>query len=190
MDEDRRFSTCCAQWKAPTEETERDFSKESTRMSAKLVGYCRDIGWQALQTKTSTNPNDKTPSNASFTLLDSEQSILMANTWAFSSLAISSANLDNLPASSAQAQKLIFSFFFFFFELTCYIDYKVWWWVVLVPKSRASMATVQPSWANLRAMDRPSLGPTPTIAAMPRFEPELAMLRIFTPPPLGAATTS
>ena len=30
--------TCWAQWKAPTEETTRDFLKESTRMSEKLVG--------------------------------------------------------------------------------------------------------------------------------------------------------
>lgn len=65
-------------------------------MPAKLVG-CEDTGWYALYTKTSTNPRERTPSNASDTLFESEQSIRIANTCAFSSLAISSANLDNLP---------------------------------------------------------------------------------------------
>ena len=31
--------SCWAQWKAPMEETTRDFWKESTRMSEKFVGY-------------------------------------------------------------------------------------------------------------------------------------------------------
>lgn len=48
-----------------------------------------------------------------------------------------------------------------------------------LPKSLAKMATVYPSWANLRAMDRPSFGPTPTMAAMPLAEVELTMLRIL-----------
>jgi hypothetical protein len=39
-----------------------------------------------------------------------------------------------------------------------------------VPRSRERMATVYPSEANLRATAEPSLGPTPTTAAMPREE--------------------
>lgn len=73
-----------------------DFSNCSTLISMKLVA-CQDTALYALQTKTSTNPRDRTPSKASRILRESEQSIRMANTCAFSSLAISSANLDSVP---------------------------------------------------------------------------------------------
>jgi len=52
-------------------------------MSVKLVG-CQDTSWKALYTKTSINPSERTPSNASLTLLESEQSIRIANTCAIS----------------------------------------------------------------------------------------------------------
>ncbi|GKV52419.1 hypothetical protein SLEP1_g59003 [Rubroshorea leprosula] len=78
-------------------------------MSVKLVGAMgrQETSWYALYTSTSTNPRERTPSNASLTLLESKQSILMANTCAFSSLAISSANLDSLPVTVSNPQIIL-----------------------------------------------------------------------------------